>query len=210
MLGRIHWKKMDARLKLSSRFIIIGSSQSGKTVWVKRLLKNANDIFNTPSNKMYWYYGIWNKGLLDFKEDPNIFVREGMPTSPSEIEPNSIVVIDDELEGDYTSIFTKWVHHVPMCCIKITQNIYHKPKDRTSNLSAQYLILFKYPGDKMTIRTLASQMRKPWLMDAYEEVTAKPYRYLLIDLHQTTPDAIRIRTNILPGEGMLTMFKAKK
>jgi hypothetical protein len=70
--------------------------------------------------------------------------------------------------------------------------------------------LFKYPGDKLTIRTLAMQMHKSWLTEAYEDVTAKPYSYLFIDLHQQTPEVIRIRTNILPGEGMLTIFKAKK
>ena len=159
---------------------------------------------------MYWYYGIWNPGLLDFSKEPNIFTREGMPTSPCEIEPNSMVVIDDELEGDFTNIFTKWTHHKPCFCIKITQNLYHKAKDRTSNLCAQYLVLFKYPGDKMLIKTLATQMRKPWLVGAYEEATEKPYRYLFIDLHQTTPEPIRIRTNILPGEGMMTVYKSSK
>ena len=147
MLGRIYWKAMDARLKLSSWFIIVGPSQSGKT-WCKRLLKSANDIFDTPVNKIYWYYGIWNVGLLDFKGDTNVFVREGFSVSFGKIEPNSAVVIDDLLKGDYTNIFSKWTHHVSCCCIKISQNLYHKSKDRTSNLSARYLVLFKYPGEK--------------------------------------------------------------
>ena len=47
-------------------------------------------------------------------------------------------------------------------------------------------------------------------MQVYEDVTAKPYSYLFIDLHQKTPEVIRVRTNILPGEGMLTVFIEKK
>ena len=53
-------------------------------------------------------------------------------------------------------------------------------------------------------------MQKPWVMQVYEDVTAKPYSYLFIDLHQKTPEVIRVRTNILPGEGMLTVFVEKK
>jgi hypothetical protein len=201
---------MDARLKLSSGCIIVGPSQSGKTLWCKRLLKCAKDVFDTPINKIYWYYGIWNVGLLDFKNDKNIFVREGMPQSPSEIEPNSIVVIDDQIDGDFTHIFTTWTHHFSIFCCKIVQNLYHKPKDRTSNLCAQYIVLLKYPGDKLTIKTLAYQMQKSWVMQVYEDVTHKPYSYLFIDLHQQTPEAIRVRTNILPGEGMLTVFTERR
>ena len=203
-------KPIDARLKLKSGCIIIGPSQAGKTMWCKRLLKCAKDVFDTPINKIYWYYGVWNVGLLDFKNDKNTFVREGMPQSPSEIEPNSIVVIDDQIGEDFTHIFTAWPHHIPCFCVKITQNLYHKRIDRTTNTSAQYLVLLKYPGDKLTIKTLANQMQKPWLMQVYEDVTTKPYTYLFIDLHQETPEAIRIRTNILPGEGMLSVFIEKK
>ena len=90
-----------------------------------------------------------------------------------------------------------------------SQNIYHKKTDKTTNICAQYLVLFKYPGNKQIIRMLASQMRKSWLPDAYENATQKPYLYLLIDLHQKIPESIHVRTNILPGEGILTVYKVK-
>jgi hypothetical protein len=181
------------------------------------LIRCADVVFDTQTNKIYWYYGIWNLGLAKFQDemkklrDPKqVFVREGMPQSAGEIEPNSIVVIDDLLEGNFTEMFTKWTHHVPCCCIKITQNYYQKARDRTSNINAQYLVLFKYPGDKMLIATLAKQMKKPWLGAAYEDATRKPYSYMLIDLTQTVSDDIRIRTHILPGEGLITVYKANK
>jgi hypothetical protein len=201
---------MDARLKLASGCIVVGPSQCGKTTWCKKLLKQANNIFDTEVKNIYWYYGMWSISLLEFKKEVNYIVREGMPASQGEIEPNSIVVIDDLLDGDFSEIFTKWTHHIPCHVIKITQNLYHGPKNRTTNLNAQYIVLFKYPGDKMSVRTLATQMKKDWLMQAYEEATKKPYNYLFIDLHQQTPEEIRVRTNILPGEGMMTVFKAKK
>ena len=127
-----------------------------------------------------------------------------------EIKPYSLVVIDDNIKADLGIIFSTWMHHIPCCAIKITQNIYHKKTDRTTNICAQYLVLFKYPGDKQIIRTLASQMGKLWLVSAYENATFKPYSYLLIDLHQKTPEAIHVRTNILPAEGILTVYREKK
>lgn len=63
---------------------------------------------------------MWNVGLLDFQNARNTFVREGMLQSQNEIEPNSIVVIDDEIQKDFTNMFT-WVHHVPCFCVKITK-----------------------------------------------------------------------------------------
>lgn len=197
---------IDARLRLASGMIIVGPSQAGKTRWCKHLLESANELFDTPINKFYWYYGIWSAELLDFRKETNMFVRAGIPREPSEIEPNSIVVIDDNIKADLSAIFSTWTHHLPCLAIKITQNLFHKKTDRTTNLCAQYLVIFKYPGDKMIVRTLATQMRKPWLVSAYENSTQKPHSYILIDLHQKTDERIRVRTNILPGEGVITVM----
>ena len=57
---------MDARLKLASGCIVVGPSQCGKTTWCKNVLKHANLIFDIPINKIYWYYGMWSVGLLEF------------------------------------------------------------------------------------------------------------------------------------------------
>ena len=37
-------------------------------------------------------------------------------------------------------------------------------------------------------------------MEAFRDATSKPYGYLLIDCPQLTPEDIRLRTSILPGE----------
>ena len=135
-----------------------------------------NEVFDTPINKIYWYYGeIWSAHLLDFKNNVNIYVRQGVLIEHSKIEPCSVIVIDDNIKSDLSVIFSTWTYYILCCAIKITQNIYHKKTDRTTNICAQYLVLFKYPGDKQIIRMLASQMRKSWLPDAYENATQKPY-----------------------------------
>ena len=171
------------------------------------LSRNADELFDTPVNKIYWYFKSGSQQLLAFRDDVNIFTRQGMPQSSGKIKPNSIFVIDDQIDGDFIDIFTRWTHHFFCFCVKITQNYYHKSKDRTSNLCAQYLALFKFPFDRTIIHSLANQMRKPLLVDAYEDAVRKEYGYIFINLHQTTKDFIRVKTNILPGEGMLTVFR---
>ena len=39
-----------------------------------------------------------------------------------------------------------------------------------------------------------------FLLDAYNDATAKPYGYLIIDLTQKCHDLLRVRSNILPSD----------
>ena len=50
---------------------------------------------------------------------------------------------------------------------------------------------------------LAKQMfpgRTQYLLDSFHDATKKPFSYLLIDCHPQTPENIRLRTSIFPGE----------
>jgi hypothetical protein len=46
-----------------------------------------------------------------------------------------------------------------------------------------------------------------YLMESFEDATSKPYGYLMIDCHQLTPENMRLRTNILPGERQIVYVK---
>ncbi len=65
------------------------------------------------------------------------------------------------------------------------------------------MVLFKNPSDKLQIGCLGKQLypgKSKFFIDAYDSATAEPYTYLLLDLTQTCPEEIRLRTNIFPGE----------
>jgi hypothetical protein len=67
------------------------------------------------------------------------------------------------------------------------------------SLNSQYLVLFKNPRDQQQVSVLARQMyprRFQYFMDEYQAATERPYGYLFIDLKQTTPEDLRLRTNI--------------
>ena len=74
---------------------------------------------------------------------------------------------------------------------------------RTISLNSHYMVIFRNPRDSLGISTLAKQMFPKhinYLMEAFDDATSKPYEYLMIDCHQLTPENMRLRTNILPGE----------
>ena len=43
-----------------------------------------------------------------------------------------------------------------------------------------------------------------YVMDSFNDATSKSYGYLMLDLHQLTPEDFRLRTNILPGERQIS------
>ena len=94
------------------------------------------------------------------------------------------------------------------------QNFFHKGKEiRSITLNAQYIILFKNPRDRLQVTHLARQMydRDSKVMeDAFQDATSKPHGYLLIDLKQATPEHLRLRTNILPGEALAVYVNTRE
>ena len=104
-----------------------------------------------------------------------------------------------------TNAFTRLAYHRPCTIIFITQNIFHKGGDsKTRNLNTHYLILMKNPRDQTQIQYISRQMfpgNSRFLTDVFRSVTDnEPYSYILLDFRQETPNYLRIRSHIFPGE----------
>ena len=82
------------------------------------------------------------------------------------------------------------------------QNIYHKgPHSRTMSINTQYLILFRNSRDVQQIETLARQVfgkDSSQFMKHYREQTSKPFGFVVLDLHPSTPTDKRIVRNFEP------------
>ena len=139
-----------------------------------------------------------------FDEMQNVEFHEGLPESDM-LRPGTQLIVDDlmhEADKRIDKIFTKHCHHNGVSIIFLTQNLFHKDA-RTMTLNAQYLILFKNPRDKTQITYLARQMypgRSKFVTEAFEDATAKPYTYLVVDLRADTDDKQRLRSGIFPDE----------
>ena len=84
------------------------------------------------------------------------------------------------------------------------QNLFDQQKEhRTISLNSHYLVIFKNPRDGSQIVHLAKQMypgKTHYLHQAFAVATRQPHGYLLIDLKQATPEGMRLRSHIFPGE----------
>ena len=70
-------------------------------------------------------------------------------------------------------------------------------------MHAHYLVIFKNPRDGSVIVHLAKQMylgKKQYVRQAFALVTRQAHGYLLIDLKQSTPEGMRLRSYIFPGD----------
>lgn len=164
-------------------------------------------MIDPPPQRIYWFYGEWQQAYTHLR-DLGITFIEGMPDETL-LDPSwrNLVVVDDlmsETDARVTKLFTKGSHHKNTSVIFISQNLFDKNKEnRTITLNAHYIVLFKSPRDALQVEQLARQMypgRTKFMREAFADATATPYSYLLIDLKPTTPEDLRLRTNIFPGE----------
>ena len=74
---------------------------------------------------------------------------------------------------------------------------------RTISLNTHVYVLFHNFRDGSSISTLGRQMypgNSNVLTEAYKNATSKKYAYLLVDMSPHSPDDLRLRSNIFPGE----------
>ena len=207
---------MDVRFKVPANFYVSGQSQSGKSFLVRQLLQHTNELFYPVPTKIIYCYGEYQK---EFEELRNVDLVEGFPSNLDDLTKGhyqSIVVLDDlmgECSKDQrvSDLFTRGSHHKGISVFYLTQNLFPPGKlSRTISLNCHYIFVFKNPRDSLGIATLAKQMfprQSNYLVDSFHDATKHPYSYLLIDCHPQTPENIRLRTNILPGERQFAYIK---
>ena len=105
------------------------------------------------------------------------------------------------------SIFSPNIHITDrITCICLLQNLFPKGSQiRNISLNTNYIVLMKNSRDRAQVRYLARQVypgNSDFLIKAYEDATRDPFTYLLLDFKNTTPDNLRVRTGVLPGEIM--------
>ena len=208
---------MDSIIKFKhpTTILIAGPTQSGKTCFTKKLIQK--DMFNPTPNRILWIYREGSttnayEGLQ--KELPEVEFYNHIPFDVLDnLVPlnNNLLILDDVMDEAAQSesvaqLFTRGSHHRNITVVFILQNLFLQSKHmRTISLNSHYMVLYKNPRDKLQIRNLSIQMfpnQPKYLIDAFEDATKSPYTYLVIDLHPTTEEDYRVRTNIFPSDSI--------
>ena len=196
--------------------VISGPTGSGKSTFTFKILRNLNNMFSYPINKVYYFYSVWQKSF-ETEDIKKIEFIKDIPNQESieKISNNlhNLIIIDDlqtsALNSEFiANLFSRESHHRNISVFLILQNLFHQGKySRDISLNSHYFILFKNIRDYNQIKYLGNQMgigKK--LTEAYLDATAEPFSYLLIDLSPLSDSSYMLRSNILPDE-YVTVYK---
>lgn len=164
-----------------------------------------------PPERILWLYKRWQP-LYDVIKStvyPSVEFMQEIPldlVQDSFIHPRTrkLVILDDLMstaskDSRINELFTEGSHHRNLSVSAINQNLYYN-KDPTPRRNCHYMVLFNNPVDKQQIMTVSRQMypeNSQHLLRHFKEAISKPYGYLLVDLKPTTPDHLRMRTDIM-------------
>ena len=122
-------------------------------------------------------------------------------------EKPCILIFDDLLLDISNSnmileLFTTISHHSDKSICLITQSLFLQSKNfRIISLNANYYIIFAHPRERGQIAYLGRQIfphNSNFLPKAYFKATEnRAFSFLFLDLHQTTPDNLRVWSDIL-------------
>lgn len=192
-----------------STIIISGPTSSGKTTFLKKLIKFRNQMFKCKFDRIVYCYGTWQPA---FNNMYDVEFISGIPENIDNINSDKndshlLLILDDLMDVVSKSeavqtLFSRGSHHNNVTLIYVNQNIYfHGPKSRTISLNAQYIIIFKNKRDKNQINHLGSQMGVNRILKfALDDIWKEKYSYLLIDLSPHNDSELIVKTRIFPDE----------
>ena len=184
--------------------IISGATGSGKTQWLLKFLKNTELLIDPPPSKIMYCFGEMNEIVFKIKE-MGITTYNGVP-EPEVIKQHQLLVLDDlmlNIQSEFLDLlFTRGSHNWGVSVIFVTQSLYGR-NIKTARANAHYILLTKNPQGLLQVRTLGSQLFPKlmnYFLESYRDATSERFSYLLINMHPSTEEHLRLSTNIFPGE----------
>ena len=202
---------LDFHFKHPTTIQVSEPTRCGKTRLIRRILEEQ--LIQPFATRIIWVYSEW---LPDFdmirERYPGIEFEKGWRDDIFDSltpEQRNILVLDDQMNFASSSksvsdLFTNGSHHRNLTVIYLVQNLYNQGKSqRTISLNSDYNVVFRNGRDASQFQTMAYQIcpsNGHLLVDAFTDATFKPYGYLVLDHHPSTPEDQTAATNILPGE----------
>lgn len=209
----------DIRFITPFNKIISGSSQTGKTSFLKKLLSHREDLMTTPPKRVILFYklnqDIYNEmvssnlihDLVDVSNEiPSLEAIHDM-VRPYKDDGGSMLIFDDilsDITRDFQQLFCNASHHLNCSIIFVTQNLFqNNPYFRTMSLNAHYFTIMRNARDKQQISILGKQFSPNnvrYVVESYTDATKNKYSYLILDFHPNSNPTIGLRARIFPDE----------
>ncbi|CAH3184743.1 unnamed protein product, partial [Porites lobata] len=201
-------------IRQPSSVIIAGPSGSGKTDLVEQWLRYLN-VFQAKPRKIVYAYDRWQPRFERMQQKDGIQFYRGLP-DPRHLTQwfgrtrGGVLVLDDLMEEGgqdkrVLDLFTKDSHHRNITVLYLTQDLFPPGKfSKTINRNAHYIVAFKNPRDQTGIRTILLQAfpdRWRQVLRLFKRITARPFGYLMLDVHPASDDRYRLWSHLTPREG---------
>ncbi|KAL3111059.1 hypothetical protein niasHT_013083 [Heterodera trifolii] len=206
---------------------VAGCTGSGKSQWVDRLLSHIDLLVSEgPITGVLYCYGEVNDNVLRLQRmesatnDNNMEGKHSLRMCHGAPEEGDVerearatggrllLVLDDLMSGGLRcgfldTVFTRGSHNWGVSVVLITQHLFTREL-RIARNNCHYMVLMRNPAGALQIRNLGAQLfpggALRYFLEAYEDATAEPFGYLLVDMHPTTEQQLRLKTHIYPGE----------
>ena len=189
--------------------LVSGPTGCGKSSLVRDIILQSG--ITPKPERIVWLY-VEDQPMYKTLSKHGVEFIQGIPDDFETMfnaQHKNLLILDDLMthchsDARLTRMFSVGSHHRNLSIIFIIHNLFHQGKEmRNLSLNSHYIVLFKNPRDSLQITTLSRQMypsKSQFLVEAYRNATKHSYGYLLLDLKPTTPDKLRVRTNILPTD----------
>ena len=187
--------------------MISGATGTGKSQWIIKLIKNVNEMIETPPQHILYCYSEINNDIINLKKE-GVEVFNGVPTKEQIIsKPKNLLLILDDLANEISpeflnTLYTKGSHHWNVSVITVCQNLFDK-NVKIARINSHVIILMKSPQSLLQIRTLGSQLfpgRVAYFLEAYNDAIQREFGYIAINMSPNISNALRLSTNIFPHE----------
>ena len=212
-------QKFDLRLKENFKLFVSGPSRSGKTVFVKELIKNLDIFAKAPPKIITLIYKvdqpIYHEMGVDFlvQDGPNLKQHLLQIAQGSSM----LCIFDDLINSTSLSelgdLFVVDGRHLNLSLVFISQQIFVNSEEfRQISQNCDYFCLFRNPRNAQEIRTLATQMTpgKLELVKYFGEATQDPFSYLWINLTQECSPLVKYLSHLFNIEHVVRAYNNGK
>ena len=199
----------DFKFKHPFNLICFGTTQSGKTIFTKKLLENWKYLISIDKKniKVLWSFSE-SKPKINVNKNLEIIWLKRLPelNDIKQIQPDIIVIDDqmDDINKDTVKIFTVDSHAYNISVIFLVQNLFNRNKFmRSITINSHYFVAMRGLRNEQQLEILTRQTfgnKSKKILEIFREMTTKPYSYLILDLHPNSKRETAIKTRIFKDE----------